>query len=105
MFRTVAAERTVSRKGHLMRSRSNKLGSALHFRDFSRFSEERPLPHVVDFGSVTLCVTPLCASGALEKARVTNFRALKIGTDPVHGLIFQIPPSAPAARFGIAMIR
>ena len=25
-----------------------------HFRDFSRFSEERPLPHVVGFGSVTL---------------------------------------------------
>ena len=27
-----------------------------NYRDFSRFSEERPLPHVVDFGSVTLCV-------------------------------------------------
>ena len=60
-----------------------------YFRDFSRFSEERPLPHVVDFEAVTLSVvTPLCAFGALERVRITNFRALEIGTDPVHGLIF-----------------
>ena len=34
-----------------------------------------------------MSVTPLCAFGALDEVRLTNFRALKIGTDPVHGLI------------------
>ena len=32
-------------------------------------------------------VTQLCAFGALDEIPVTNFRALQIGTDPVHGLI------------------
>ena len=76
------------------------------YRDFSRFSEERPLPHVVYFEAVTLSVvTPLCAFGALEGLRVSSFRALTIGTDPVHGLIIGNQPSDFACFFGISMIR
>ena len=75
-------------------------------RNFSRFSEERPLPHVVHFEAVTLLfVTPLCAFGALEKVRVSSFRALKIGTDPVHGLIMGNQPSDQMCHLGISMIR
>ena len=80
-------------------------GAAGGFRDFSRFSEERPLPHVVYFEAVTLFVTPLCAFGALGEVRNSTFRALKIGTDPVHGLIIANQPSDFACFFGISMIR
>ena len=50
-------------------------------------------------------VTPLCAFGALEKVRNSTFRALKIGTDPVHGLIMGNQPSYQMCHFGISMIR
>ena len=86
--------------------------SATHYsgvsdnRDFSRFSEERPLPHVVHFEPVTLSVvTPLCAFGALDEVRLTNFRALKIGTGPVHGLIMGSQKKYFASDHRIAMIR
>ena len=78
------------------------------FRDFSRFSEERPLPHVVRFEAVTLLlcvVTPLCAFGALEGLRVSSFWALKNGTDPVHGLIMGNQPSDQMCHLGISTIR
>ena len=74
-------------------------------RNFSRFSEERPLPHVVHFEAVTSVVTPLCAFGALEKVRNSTFRALKICTDPVHGLIVGSQKKYFAAHLGISMIR
>ena len=57
------------------------------------------------FWEFFIVVTQHCAFGALDEIPVTNFRALKIGTDPVHGLIKGSQKKYFAAHHRIVMIR